>query len=327
MFTLFKENLVNSAIPDQGNLSNSINVYRQGKLQGIKVHVNVSHSYVGDLSLKLTSPSGTEVTLQSRKGGSSDDLEMTYEGEILESFLNEDCQGLWTLMVEDNAPRDSGTLNSWGLDLAAEEFGHYRSEIFIPDAASENVLISTQESRFIGKVTAAEAEVEIDHPIIGDLIVSIVSPSGQEIVVHNRTGGSQKTLKAHYTSTDLAGFKGDDSGGTWTLKVKNFDSSDTGIVKHWKIKFNYEQVDDLKRIEGVGPKIEKLLHNAGIYSFTGLAVAPIEEVKNALLAGGDRFKMHEPTTWSRQASLAAQNRWEELEELQDALDGGKEVVA
>jgi len=84
------------------------------------------------------------------------------------------------------------------------------------------------------------------------------------------------------------------------------------------------QRDDLKRIEGVGRKIEKMLNDDLIYTWAELAAAPVERLKGILRRGGDRYKMHDPKSWPDQAKLAAQGRWKELEELQDILEGGRE---
>ncbi|MEK7257032.1 MAG: proprotein convertase P-domain-containing protein [Bacteroidota bacterium] len=327
MFTLFKENHVNSIIPDQSELTNVIHVWREGIVKDIKVHLDITHPFVGDLMVRLTSPAGTQATLRNREGGSGDNLSAVLQGEMLQAFAGERAHGLWTLTVEDQAVRDSGTLNSWGIELDCEEFQNYHSEVFIPEVSDNNSLISTQECRFSGRVLGAEAEVEIEHPLIGDLVVSLVSPDGTEVNLHNREGGSQNHLERHFNEDHLAAFRGDNTRGTWTLKVKNFHSSDTGVVKHWKIKFRYEHVDDLKIVEGIGPKIEQLLNGAGIYSYVSLATTPAEHVKDILTGAGDRFKMHDPASWGYQASLAAQGRWDDLKTLQAELVGGKEAVA
>jgi predicted flap endonuclease-1-like 5' DNA nuclease len=84
------------------------------------------------------------------------------------------------------------------------------------------------------------------------------------------------------------------------------------------------QRDDLKRIEGIGPKIETMLNDDQIYTWADLAAAPVERLKGILRSGGDRYRMHDPNSWPDQAKLAAQGRWKELEELQDILQGGRE---
>lgn len=82
--------------------------------------------------------------------------------------------------------------------------------------------------------------------------------------------------------------------------------------------------DKLTKIEGIGPKIDSLLKEAGITTFAALSETDPEKIKEILLAAGSRYKMHNPTTWPKQAALAAADKWDELQEYQDRLDGGKE---
>ena len=82
--------------------------------------------------------------------------------------------------------------------------------------------------------------------------------------------------------------------------------------------------DDLKKIEGIGPKIEQILHEGGITTFAQLAESDADHVKELLTAAGPRYAIHNPATWAKQAALAAAGKWDELKELQDQLDGGKE---
>ena len=82
--------------------------------------------------------------------------------------------------------------------------------------------------------------------------------------------------------------------------------------------------DDLKKIEGIGPKIAELLTNAGIPTFEALSNADFDTLREILDAAGSRYKIANPTTWPKQAGLAAAGKWDELKELQDRLDGGIE---
>lgn len=83
--------------------------------------------------------------------------------------------------------------------------------------------------------------------------------------------------------------------------------------------------DDLKMVEGIGPKIEGLLHDAGITTWKQLAEAPEADVKAILTAAGPRYQMHQPKTWATQARLAHEANWATLERYQDWLDGGREI--
>ena len=89
-----------------------------------------------------------------------------------------------------------------------------------------------------------------------------------------------------------------------------------------KAKSTAKKADDLKKIEGIGPKIASLLNEAGIITFADLAAAKKTALKAVLTAAGPRFKMHNPTTWAKQAKLAAKGEWTKLKKLQDELDGG-----
>lgn len=82
--------------------------------------------------------------------------------------------------------------------------------------------------------------------------------------------------------------------------------------------------DKLTKIEGIGPKIESLLKDAGITTFALLSETEPDKIREILLAAGNRYKMHNPTTWPKQAGMAAADKWDELKEYQDRLDGGKE---
>ena len=84
--------------------------------------------------------------------------------------------------------------------------------------------------------------------------------------------------------------------------------------------------DDLKIVEGVGPKIEELLHAAGIMTWSDLASAATEKVQAILDEAGPRYRIHDPATWAKQAELAANGQWEELQDYQDRLQGGREVT-
>lgn len=83
--------------------------------------------------------------------------------------------------------------------------------------------------------------------------------------------------------------------------------------------------DDLKLVEGIGPKIEGLLNDGGIVTWADLANAPTDKVQAILDEAGPRYRMHDPATWAKQADMADKGQWEELEAYQDRLDGGREV--
>ena len=81
--------------------------------------------------------------------------------------------------------------------------------------------------------------------------------------------------------------------------------------------------DDLKLIEGVGPKIEELLNADGIRTFAKLAATNSQHIATLLDTAGPRFQIHNPETWPEQAALARDGKWDELKILQERLTGGR----
>ena len=80
----------------------------------------------------------------------------------------------------------------------------------------------------------------------------------------------------------------------------------------------------MKIIEGIGPKIAGILRKAGIDTFNKLSKLNTEKISDLLVkAGGNGYHRFDPTTWSRQAQLASEGKFEELKELMDEMKGGK----
>lgn len=80
--------------------------------------------------------------------------------------------------------------------------------------------------------------------------------------------------------------------------------------------------DDLKIVEGIGPKIEGILHDAGIRTFADLAAASVSELEKIVREDAG-IRVAFPDTWPEQGALAAAGKWAELEQLQDDLKGGR----
>jgi len=137
---------VPAVLPDPGSLESPIHVGQNVTLSDLDVRVQITHSWVGDLTIALRSPQGTEVVLLDRPGvpgsstGCSDNnLDVTFDdasGVDLEShcagttpwyqgvaapaqplaaFNGETTAGTWTLIVSDAVAQDSGTLIDWEL--------------------------------------------------------------------------------------------------------------------------------------------------------------------------------------------------------------------
>ena len=120
---------------------------------GVRVALEVSHSFVSDLVISLTSPSGTTVNLLSNSCGEANDIDVIFDAEApaficsdnpaisgvvrplgsLSAFSGESSFGEWVLTIEDTAPADGGILEGFSLELCVE--GAFR-----PDEDGDGVL-------------------------------------------------------------------------------------------------------------------------------------------------------------------------------------------
>jgi len=109
----------NLDIPDVGvPVVSSISVTEAGTLAEVRVALDISHSYIGDLRVDLIAPDGTAVALHNHTGGSANDIKKVYaatEVPSLRSLEGKPAQGTWKLRVADTFRFDVGRVNSWRL--------------------------------------------------------------------------------------------------------------------------------------------------------------------------------------------------------------------
>ncbi len=102
------------------------------------------------------------------------------------------------------------------------------------------------------------------------------------------------------------------------IEDKPFDAAAAKAVFGKTIKHN-----DLKVVEGIGPKISEMFINAGISTWKDLSETSVAKCKEVLNSGGDRYKVHNPASWPMQSKMAYEGKWEELLKWQDEHDHGK----
>ncbi len=101
-------------IKDLSTVTSKVNVAEDVTVDKLKLSLDIAHTYKGDLTVTLTSPSGKSAVVHDRTGGGTDNVKGGFD---LSAFAGESAKGEWTLSVKDNARRDTGTLNSWGLSI------------------------------------------------------------------------------------------------------------------------------------------------------------------------------------------------------------------
>lgn len=121
------------------------------------------------------------------------------------------------------------------------------------------------------------------------------------------------TLKAKTTSGSAQGFAAS------SVSLLPFDAALALAAFGKKVK-----QDDLKIVEGIGPKIAELYHEAGIKTWKALSETPLEKSQAILSAAGDKYAIHNPGSWAKQALMAYEGKWAKLKKWQESHKGGKE---
>lgn len=235
------------SIPDNNikGIKDKISCAKAFGLAAIKVSVDISHTYIGDLRVSLISPSGSVVPLHDRTGASSNDLRTDFDISSTPSLLaltGEPVKGEWTLHVQDLALADRGRLKGWSLDISGLKDTSVVVEdspgISIPDnvdAGIERTLSITKA----GLLDSIEVELDVTHTYIGDLVVELVSPSSTSVLLHNRTGGSANNIIKTYSLINTSALQtllGEVVKGTWRLKVSDHAGVDQGKLNRWALK-------------------------------------------------------------------------------------------
>ncbi|MFD5318493.1 proprotein convertase P-domain-containing protein [Streptomyces sp. NPDC127098] len=190
------------------------------------VDIDLDHTYLNDLDIELVSPDGTTFDLEP--------YDEPHEYTLDASAATAD--GTWTLRVEDTASADQGTLNSWSL-----HFGSQRGEqptssgggtfdnttsMSIEDLGSVESTIEVTGVTGSAPATLG-VTVDISHTYIRDLDIQLVSPDGTTFDLEPYDGSREYTLDASAAT----------ASGTWTLRVEDTLSSDSGTLNSWSLRF------------------------------------------------------------------------------------------
>jgi small subunit ribosomal protein S2 len=89
-------------------------------------------------------------------------------------------------------------------------------------------------------------------------------------------------------------------------------------------KAGKSDADDLTKVEGIGPKAAEALVNAGLETYAKLAKSSPEAIKNILTEASSRMAHLDPGSWPKQAKMAAEGKWDELDEWQAKAKAGVE---
>ncbi len=143
---------------------------------------------------------------------------------------------------QDLAAVDRGRLKRWSLDLSGQVTTSTTVEdtpgVIIPDNTEGGIERSLTVAG-TGLLQSIEAEVDISHTFIGDLVIELISPNGTSVLLHNRTGGLADNIIRTYTAGNTLGLRalqGETIGGAWKLRVWDHASQDQGKLNRWALK-------------------------------------------------------------------------------------------
>lgn len=243
-----KTSIPGVSIPDNNSagVSDTITFPDSVSIASIKVSVDISHTYRGDLIVTLFAPSGDSVVLHQRhQGGDDDDLKRSYDMTglpALDTLIGQSMAGDWTLQVQDQAFADKGVLNSWELEIE----GATNSPVILEESPGTHIpdndptgIERTLTSNAGGNVKEIEVLIEITHTYQQDLIVTLVSPSGTSVDLHNKSGGSADNIFKTYTvetTANLTTMINQAIQGDWKLNVSDHAGEDIGKLNRWQVK-------------------------------------------------------------------------------------------
>lgn len=171
-----------------------------------------------------------------------------------------------------------------------------------PEPETADILVPTQPMQ--GSITVQVAEPAVAEIVIEEPIVPVVV---------EETAASAEVL-ADTPAPPIVATK------TRTPKAKAAAATSSESVVPVAAA---SEPDDLTVVEGIGPKIQMLLNQYGIYTYHELADTEVNRLKEILQSAGPQLAMHDPGTWPSQANLAANDQWDALKSIQGFLKGGK----
>ncbi len=288
------------AIPDAGMITSTITISGANPvLWDLNMFTNITHTFNGDLDITLTSPAGTEVTISTDNGGANANVfagtiwddQATFPvtdfaftnnvaaphlvvEEAFGAFIGQDPNGTWTLKIIDDNASNTGTLNSWSLQVSALtaapptsakiNYGN-NANLPIPDLGTITSTITVSgEAPYIAEV---DMGTFITHTRNSDLSITVTSPAGTTVTltsgngngftnVFNGTGweDSAGTPVTDFAFTNnvtafvlvpesaLAAFIGENPNGVWTIRVTDNQVENTGTLARWALEMRLTDV-------------------------------------------------------------------------------------
>ena len=209
------------------SITSTLVIPASGTIEDVNVkNLNVSHTWINDMIITLTSPMGTNVIIMHRPCGSQDNVLINFDDEaatatfpcpptnngtykpysLLSAFDGQEVGGTWTLTIQDVYPSaDGGTLNAWGLEIcyvptppvpplsnpSACQLNRPLEDDNCPTNDVFQINVENAPGDTLGtNVVVTDVDLIVSHTWTGDLKMFLVSPSGVSVELSTNNGGS-----------------------------------------------------------------------------------------------------------------------------------------
>ncbi|MDE0960510.1 MAG: proprotein convertase P-domain-containing protein [Planctomycetota bacterium] len=211
---LHQSGVSNQAISQGVPLNDAITIDSIVPVTDVNLDLNLMHGLLSDLSIKLLSPLGTEVTLVQQGPAYAGEIHTTFDQDAmayaaanlptaqpmqpqgpgsLNDLVGEMAQGDWLLSVTDSVGSEDGILQNWTLSL------------------QEPVLLNVSGSPLVYNVEVLdplaiedlEVALKLDHPSTDQLHITLTSPTGTTVILEQLGGHSGTSIDVIYDSSGI----------------------------------------------------------------------------------------------------------------------------
>ncbi len=213
----------NFSIPDNNTtgVSRSVTITDDFEVEQIELHLQVTHPFIIDLVVELTSPDGTTVTLLDNPQSLQSNFSFVFSSTF---FWGEMSSGTWTLTVIDNTSLFAGTVTNWELTIygdadSSDDTFLYTNEFgatFKDDNTARRTLTdaSGEDTINVAAIDLAGSEdttINLNPGTVSTIAGQSLTIASGTVIEHAIAGDGDDTLTGNSADNSLFGGRGNDT--------------------------------------------------------------------------------------------------------------------